>query len=117
MIKRIKNLFNLFISSISLKPETITDPLSEICRNDTDIVVDIQSDDIINGIPNDSKSCIIALSLKREGYHNVIVSEYDITLSDDSRYEPQKFSDHWKCFIGSSKLKPMTIVYKKIIKY
>lgn len=120
MIGKIKNLLTLIISflrkttknrSINCLEEIILDPIN------TNIEINILWEDIANGIPNSPTNCSIAKAAKRDGYADISVSDHSIMFSDGAIYFPLKFSDHWKSFIGSSKLKPLNIVYSKAVNY
>ena len=113
MIGKIKTLLNSLIT-YSFKKSSKESIINTI---NTNIEINITWEDIINGTPNSVTDCSIARSAKREGYHDVIVSDHSITLFDGTIYHPLNFSDHWKCFIGSSKLKPLNIIYSKSVTY
>ena len=118
MIGKIKNLLTSLITSLRITTKDGSKNYSEEIISDTintNIEINILWKDIINGIPNSETDCSIAKAAKREGYHDVIVSDHNIKLSDGTIYFPLKFSDHWKSFIGSSKLKPLNIVYTKYV--
>jgi len=115
MIGKIKSFLKSVTSYTCLNHKNeIKISLEEKKTINTDIEINILWEDIVDGIANHNKECIIAKAAKRDGYFNITVSEYDITLADGSIYTPQKFSDHWKSFIGSPKLKPLVIVYNKM---
>lgn len=77
----------------------------------TDIIeIEIIGEDIINGIPNTPDKSVISRALKRNGI-NAIVTDYCIILEDSSIYQAENFSDHWKAYIGSEKIKPKKINY------
>ena len=115
MIGKIKSFLRSITSCTCLthknEAKTILEEKNTI---NTDIEINILWEDIVDGIANQKKECVIAKAAKRDGYIDITVSEYDITLADGSIYTPQKFSDHWKGFIGSPKLKPFVIVYNKM---
>ena len=120
MIGKIKNLLTSIITSLRATTKDGSKNYSEeITLNtiNTNIEINILWEDIINGIPNSETDCSIAKAAKRDGYADISVSDHSIAFSDGPVYFPLKFSDHWKSFIGSSKLKPLNIVYSKAVNY
>lgn len=120
MIGKIKTLFASLITSLrTSSKDGYENSLEEITLNtiNTNIEINILWEDIINGIPNSETDCSIAKAAKRDGYADISVSDHSIAFSDGTVYFPLKFSDHWKSFIGSSKLKPLNIVYSKAVNY
>lgn len=108
MIRNLKNIINRFFYIKKNEPEVLKE---EICSTFTDIEVEIIWDDIINGVSDSPTECSIARALKREGAE-ATVTDYCIILKDGSEYYPEKFSDHWRAYMNSTKFKPRVITYK-----
>lgn len=115
MIRNLKNLFTFLAAWIPVRKkfgsqDTIIE--NSCMYINSGIEIEIIWDDIIDSIPASPSECSIARALKREGIQ-ATVTDYSLILSDGTEYHPDRFSDHWRSFMGSSKLKPKKIKYNR----
>ena len=111
MIRIFKNLLTSLIDWVKPTKKVLDKEISCTCI-DNEVEVEITWDDINDGVPESSTECSLARALRREGIR-ATVTDYSIILEDGFEYHPENFSDHWKAYNNSKKLKPMVIAYKR----
>ena len=109
MLKKLKK----HISSLIKVTPSITE--SEDLKHpesthDVDLEIDIDWDDINNGLPSSNTNSIISNSFKKHGLIGT-ATPCKMVLENGDIYIPEQLSDHWEAFIGSPKIKPKTIKY------
>jgi 3,4-dihydroxy-2-butanone 4-phosphate synthase len=111
MIKKIKNKISSLIKSKKMI-KTDKDLISEIQEN-TDLLIDIDWDDIANGISASERNSIIANCFRKYGMEGSS-TPCKMVLDDGQVFVPEQLSDHWLAWLASPKMKPKTIKYINI---
>lgn len=78
------------------------------------LFLDITLNDLNQGISTSETCSPISYSLLRNGYKDVLVTNYSIVLENGDVYYPETLTDHWKAYICSPKFKPKVITYIKM---
>ena len=111
MLKKLKNhISSLITSTLSIKNNESEDLKHITSTHNFELEIDINWDDINNGMPSSDTNSIISNSFKRHGLIGS-ATPCKMILENGEVYIPEQLSDHWEAFIGSPKIKP------KIIKY
>jgi hypothetical protein len=108
----LKTLKNHISSLITATPSIKTNEASKQIQSthDVDLEIQIDWDDINNGMPSSNTNSIIANSFKKYGLVGS-ATPCKMILENGDVYIPEQLSDHWEAFIGSPKIRPKTIKY------
>jgi hypothetical protein len=110
MLKKLKTFtdFTMF--------EKAYDSVESVEQTSTEqkLFLDITLDDLNQGISTSETNSPISYSLIRNGYKDVLVTNYSIVLENGDVFYPETLTDHWKAYICSPKFKPKVITYVKM---
>lgn len=111
MLKKLKrNISSLITFTPSIEKNESEDLKHLSFTHDFDLEIDIDWDDINNGMPSSDTNSIISNSFKRHGLIG-LATPCKMILENGDIYIPEQLSDHWEAFIGSPKIKPKKIKY------
>lgn len=108
MLKKLTNCMSSLLASKKNKDSEVLN--KDKMELNTDIEIQIEWDDIVNGLPSSETNSIVANSLRRHGYEGM-TTPCKVVLNNGDIYVPEQLSDHWEAFIGSPKIKPKLIKY------
>jgi hypothetical protein len=77
-----------------------------------EVTISVSWEDISNGISKSQTSSIINHAFKANGYE--VITRPSSIIFNDEFYYPEQLSDHWHLWIGSPKIKPINITYRKM---
>lgn len=107
LYRSIRSRMNLGCSqSKEEEKSTVTDSMTD------SFYLDIEWEDIVDGISGDSKNSIISLALKRKGYD--AITKNSLVVLKGVEYYPKQLSTHWELFNASLKAKPIRIDYERL---
>lgn len=111
MLKKLKShISSLITSTPSIKKNKSEDLMHSSYTHEFDLEIDIDWDDINNGMPSSNTNSIISNSFKKYGLIGS-ATPCKMILENGDIYIPEQLSDHWEAFIGSPKIKPKKIKY------
>jgi hypothetical protein len=111
MLKNLKNHISSLITSMpSNKKKEKKNSEHPKYSHEVDLEINIDWDDINNGMPSSNTNSIISNSFKKYGLIGS-ATPCKMILESGEIYIPEQLSDHWEAFIGSPKIKPKTIRY------
>lgn len=109
--KHISSLITSMPSNKKNEKKNVKHNLEKIqSTHDVDLEINIDWDDINNGMPSSDTNSIISNSFKKYGLIGS-ATPCKMILENGEIYIPEQLSDHWEAFIGSPKIKPKTIRY------
>ena len=111
MIKKIKTQISSLIKS--KKPIKKDNDIIKETEENTDLLIDIDWDDITNGISASERNSIIANCFRKYGMEGSS-TPCKMVLDNGEVYIPEQLSDHWLAWLASPKMKPKTIKYINI---
>jgi hypothetical protein len=111
MLKKLKShISSLITDSHSIKKNECEDLQHVDSTHNVDLEIDIDWDDINNGMPSSDTNSIISISFRKYGMIG-LATPCKMILENGEIYIPEQLSDHWEAFIGSPKIKPKKIKY------
>jgi hypothetical protein len=112
MLKKLKSQISSLIKSVSSVDinEDIDVKSTVVFTHNFDLEINIDWEDISNGMPSSDTNSIISNSFKKYGMIGT-ATPCKMVLENGDIYIPEQLSDHWEAFIGSPKIKPKTIKY------
>ena len=82
-------------------------------QENLELLIDVDWDDITNGISSSERNSIIANCFRKYGMEGSS-TPCKMVLDDGQVYVPEQLSDHWMAWLASPKMKPKTIKYINI---
>jgi len=111
MLKKLSNRISSLIKSNSSNKKNEVEETKQIPSTHTvDLIIDIDWDDINNGMPSSETNSIISHSFRKNGMIGM-ATPCKMVLENGEVYIPEQLSDHWEAYIGSPKIKPKSIKY------
>lgn len=96
------------IPSISKKKDKVKKEVK--LEEDNDILIEIDWNDINDGISSSERNSIVANCFRKYGMEGSS-TPCKMVLDNGEIYVPEQLSDHWLAWLASPKMKPKTIKY------
>jgi hypothetical protein len=111
MLKKLKNHISSLVNKEPSNKKNEKQVLEQVkSSHEVDLEINIDWDDITNGMPSSDTNSIISNSFRKYGLIG-LATPCKMVLENGDVYIPEQLSDHWEAFIGSPKIKPKTIRY------